>query len=132
MLIAVIVIKINNCVLNCFSLQLSEAPISSAASPLQTPHDEHRFPWDSREQGFVLSAFFYGYVLTQIPFGLMAKRWGALRFLGYGMLLNSVVGLLVPLAARLGGRNWLIIARFVQGLGEVSPKFNIRRDFINL
>lgn len=92
----------------------------SPASPLQTPHTgEHRFSWDSREQGFVLSAFFYGYVLTQIPFGLMAKRWGALRFLGYGMLLNSVVGLFVPLAARLGGRNWLIIARFVQGLGEV-------------
>ncbi|KAF4518376.1 hypothetical protein B566_EDAN007103 [Ephemera danica] len=82
-----------------------------------------RFPWDSRDQGFVLSAFFYGYVLTQVPFGLMAKRWGARRFLGLGMLLNSVVGLFVPVATRLGGRGWLVAARFVQGLGEVSAQF---------
>ncbi|CAB3383463.1 Hypothetical predicted protein [Cloeon dipterum] len=80
-------------------------------------HDVPRFEWNTKEQAFILSAFFYGYVLTQIPFGLLAKQHGSLKFLGIGMLINSSFGLLVPPAAGLG-RNWLIAARFIQGLGE--------------
>lgn len=76
------------------------------------------FPWSSKVQSVILSSFFYGYVLTQIPFGLLAKRFGALGFLGWGMLLNSVFAFLVPVAARQGGVFWLCIVRFIQGLGE--------------
>uniref|UniRef100_A0AAG5DLK9 Putative inorganic phosphate cotransporter n=1 Tax=Anopheles atroparvus TaxID=41427 RepID=A0AAG5DLK9_ANOAO len=76
------------------------------------------FIWSTSMQGYILSSFFYGYVITQIPFGLLAKRYGAMRFLGWGMLLNSVFAFLVPLAARQGGAGWLIAVRFIQGLGE--------------
>lgn len=65
-----------------------------------------------------MSSFFYGYVITQIPFGMLSKRFGALHFLGWGMLLNSVFAFLVPIAARKGGVGWLIAVRFIQGLGE--------------
>ncbi|XP_048507778.1 putative inorganic phosphate cotransporter isoform X2 [Athalia rosae] len=75
------------------------------------------FIWDTSLQGYVLSSFFYGYVITQIPFGVLAKKYGAKYFLGGGMLINSVFGLLVPVAAR-GGLWWLILVRFIQGLGE--------------
>lgn len=34
------------------------------------------------------------------------------------MFINSVFGFLVPVAAREGGVMWLIIVRFIQGLGE--------------
>lgn len=64
-----------------------------------------------------MSSFFYGYVLTQIPFGMLAKKYGALGFLGWGMLLNSVFAFLVPIAAR-QSVFWLCIVRFIQGLGE--------------
>lgn len=30
--------------------------------------------WSMPEQSVVLSSFFYGYVVTQIPFGILAKR----------------------------------------------------------
>ncbi|XP_069689174.1 putative inorganic phosphate cotransporter isoform X1 [Periplaneta americana] len=73
--------------------------------------------WDSKLQGWILSSFFYGYVLTQIPFGILAKKYGAKYFLGVGMLINSLFGLLVPLGAN-GGIEWLIVVRFIQGLGE--------------
>lgn len=46
-------------------------------------------------------------------------RYGAKYFLGVGMLVNSVFGMVVPLAAR-WGLVPLIIVRFIQGLGEVS------------
>jgi MFS family permease len=48
----------------------------------------------------------------------LAKKYGALGFLGWGMLINSVFGFLVPVAARHGGVFWLIVVRFIQGLGE--------------
>lgn len=77
------------------------------------------FHWDSTMQGYLLSSFFYGYVITQIPFGILAKRYGSKYFLGIGMLINSMFGLLVPVSAR-AGYHWLMIVRFIQGLGEVS------------
>nr|CAD7454671.1 unnamed protein product [Timema tahoe] len=75
------------------------------------------FVWDAIEQGYLLSSFFYGYVLTQIPFGILAKRYGSKYFLGIGMLINSVFGLLVPISAH-WGYGWLLTIRFIQGLGE--------------
>lgn len=78
-----------------------------------------KYVWDSTIQGYVLSSFFYGYVITQIPFGILAKKYGAKWFLGIGMLVNSVFAFLVPVSADLG-IGWLIICRFVQGLGEVT------------
>lgn len=75
------------------------------------------FVWSSTLQGYILSSFFYGYVITQIPFGILSKRYGARLFLGVGMLINSTFGLLVPIAAE-AGYEWLILVRFIQGLGE--------------
>jgi len=77
------------------------------------------YVWDAKMQGYILSSFFYGYVLTQIPFGILAKKYGAKYFLGVGMLVNSLFGLLVPVGSS-GGIAWLIVVRFIQGLGEVS------------
>jgi Major Facilitator Superfamily. len=70
-------------------------------------------------QGYVLSSFFYGYVITQIPFGILAKKYGAKYFLGIGMLVNSVFAFAVPAGADLGF-GWLLVVRFIQGLGEVK------------
>ncbi|XP_049873005.1 putative inorganic phosphate cotransporter isoform X2 [Pectinophora gossypiella] len=75
------------------------------------------FVWSSSLQGYILSSFFYGYVVTQIPFGILSKKYGARLFLGIGMLVNSVFGLLVPVAAEAGWL-WLVLVRFIQGLGE--------------
>lgn len=48
----------------------------------------------------------------------MAKKYGALHFLGWGMFINSAFAFLVPVAARQGGVFWLSVVRFIQGLGE--------------
>lgn len=87
------------------------------ATVAEVSHSDGEFVWDSTKQGYLLSSFFYGYVITQIPFGILAKRYGSKYFLGVGMLINSVFGLLVPVAAR-AGYYWLMVVRFIQGLGE--------------
>lgn len=85
----------------------------------QSMSNEGSFLWSTSQQGYVLSSFFYGYVITQIPFGILSKKYGAKYFLGVGMLINSVFGFLVPLSAKFGILS-LITIRFIQGLGEVS------------
>ncbi|KAJ1524954.1 hypothetical protein ONE63_009810 [Megalurothrips usitatus] len=93
------------------------AAMTPTAAPEPGGSEDGEYVWDAPEQSIILSSFFYGYVVTQIPFGILAKRFGAKYFLGVGMLINSVFGLLVPLAAS-QGEGWMIAVRFVQGLGE--------------
>ncbi|KAF6206564.1 hypothetical protein GE061_017798 [Apolygus lucorum] len=78
---------------------------------------EGKFNWSTGEQSYILSAFFYGYCITQIPCGILAKKYGSKWFLGGGMLINSIFGLLVPIAAEYGKIS-LILVRLIQGLGE--------------
>lgn len=92
----------------------------------QDDSDNGIYPWTTTQQGFLLSSFFYGYVITQIPFGILAKRYGSKYFLGVGMLINSLFGLLVPISAE-WGFYWLMLVRFIQGLGEVSTSLAMQR-----
>ncbi|XP_014229479.1 putative inorganic phosphate cotransporter isoform X1 [Trichogramma pretiosum] len=95
---------------------INECPYNEPDNVTQVARDGP-YEWSFTYQGYLLSAFFYGYVLTQIPFGILAKRYGAKTYLAYGMLINSVFGLLVPVSADVG--YWaLIVVRFIQGLGE--------------
>ncbi|XP_017780119.1 PREDICTED: putative inorganic phosphate cotransporter isoform X2 [Nicrophorus vespilloides] len=118
-----IVAMVNNTALNMIG-EHSDEPIDDECGIVEDeeevdpPHLDGEFLWDFDQQGYILSSFFYGYVITQIPFGILAKRYGNIYFLGVGMLINSVFGLLVPIAAQEGGLWWLIAVRFIQGLGE--------------
>ncbi len=67
----------------------------------------------------ILSSFYYGYVLSHLPGGVFADRFGGKHALGSGLLVTSVTTLLSPAAARLGS-GYLIALRVVMGLGEVG------------
>lgn len=90
----------------------------------QVSHKDGKFVWSSIQQSTILTAFFYGYVVTQIPFGILSKKYGATWFLGVGMLINSLFGLLVPIAAE-HSLLALGVVRFIQGLGEVSTNNSV-------
>ncbi|KAH7955071.1 hypothetical protein HPB49_024354 [Dermacentor silvarum] len=75
------------------------------------------FNWDERTQGAVLGSFFYGYVLTQVPGGRLADRFGAKRLLGAGILVTSLLTLLTPFAARISPVA-LMVLRFGEGISE--------------
>ncbi|KAG8180927.1 hypothetical protein JTE90_013933 [Oedothorax gibbosus] len=86
----------------------------------------NQFNWDSKEQSDILGAFFYGYVITQIPGGILAEKYGAKWFYCGGILVTSVFTLLTPWAAEWGF--WpLFVARFIEGLGEgvTYPAVNV-------
>lgn len=75
------------------------------------------FPWSSKEQGLLLSSFFYGYIFTQLPGGWLAPRIGAARLYGLGILSTAVLTLLTPTIAN-AGLYPLIAIRVLEGIFE--------------
>ncbi|KAK7098468.1 sialin-like [Littorina saxatilis] len=71
--------------------------------------EDGEFSWSKETQGLILGSFFWGYLLTQLPGGWLASRYGGKRVLGYCMCACSLLTLLMPIAAR---TDW----RFLMGL----------------
>ncbi|KAF3707159.1 Sialin H(+)/nitrate cotransporter H(+)/sialic acid cotransporter [Channa argus] len=76
-----------------------------------------QYPWDTETQGWLLGAFFFGYLCTQIPGGYLAGHYGGSIFLGLGVLGTAALTLLTPLAAQFGSY-WLFALRALEGFGE--------------
>lgn len=81
------------------------------------PEGIPEYPWDSATQGWLLGAFFFGYLCTQIPGGYLSGRYGGSKFLGFGVLGTAGLTLLTPLAAQMGSY-WLFALRALEGFGE--------------
>lgn len=80
-------------------------------------HTRQQFDWSESVRSLVLSSFFWGYVVSQVPAGLLAQRYGAKILLVLCMGVCAVLTLLTPLAPRLGWQ-WLCATRVVQGLAQ--------------
>lgn len=83
----------------------------------QHNHTASVYDWDSETQGWILGSFFYGYILTQVPGGYLARKYGAKWLLGFGILGTVVFTLLTPVAADMGA-GYLIAVRVLEGIGE--------------
>uniref|UniRef100_A0A914C6I4 Major facilitator superfamily (MFS) profile domain-containing protein n=2 Tax=Acrobeloides nanus TaxID=290746 RepID=A0A914C6I4_9BILA len=59
------------------------------------------FLWSKNTQGGVLSAFFWGYMSSQILAGYLASRYGGRLVIGVTVLGGALITLLSPLAANL-------------------------------
>lgn len=57
------------------------------------------FDWDSRKSSMILSSFFWGYILTQLPSGYFASTFSARKLLACGIFMCSVFNLLIPVSA---------------------------------
>ncbi|XP_022143032.1 probable anion transporter 6, chloroplastic isoform X2 [Momordica charantia] len=80
----------------------------------------HQFGWNSSVAGLVQSSFFWGYALSQLPGGWLAKIFGGRKVLEIGVLTWSLATALVPFLA--GYMPGLILSRILVGIGEgVSP-----------
>ena len=101
----------------CFSviiLYMDRVNISVVAPVLM-----QEFGWDPAVMGTVLSAFFVGYFLTQIPGGWLSDRWGTKGILGGSVAWWSLVTMLTPFAS---ATSTMLAMRVALGLGEgMSP-----------
>ncbi|KAJ6699871.1 SOLUTE CARRIER FAMILY 17 [Salix purpurea] len=80
----------------------------------------HQFGWNASMAGLVQSSFFWGYALSQLPGGWLAKIFGGRKVLKFGVLTWSVATALLPFLA--GYMPGLMLSRVLVGIGEgVSP-----------
>ncbi|XP_055643877.1 putative inorganic phosphate cotransporter isoform X2 [Toxorhynchites rutilus septentrionalis] len=80
--------------------------------------DFEQFDWDEKTKSIILSSFFWGYVVTQIPAGQLAQRVGAKILLLFSLGICSALAVLTPVIANSGGSKLLIVLRIVQGLAQ--------------
>eukprot|EP01047_Picozoa_sp_COSAG01_P094418 COSAG01_NODE_25337_length_747_cov_1.103236_1_plen_115_part_01 len=76
--------------------------IRSSVPPL-VPFVVREFAFTQGQEALLLSAFFQGYLLTQVPGGWASQKWGAKLIATLNLSGNGVL-LLLPLAARGGSR----------------------------
>ncbi|XP_017835937.1 putative inorganic phosphate cotransporter isoform X2 [Drosophila busckii] len=80
------------------------------------------YKWELSQKSLILSSFFWGYVVAQVPAGLLAKRFGAKNVLCIGTAVGGIFCFFHPMAAA-GGWIQLCVLRILTGLvqGTVYP-----------
>eukprot|EP01034_Spumella_vulgaris_P017036 gene17036-21720_t len=56
--------------------------------------------WTESQKGLVLSAFYWGYAIGQLPASRLGQYYGAKWLFGLSILISSILTLLVPVASR--------------------------------
>ncbi|KAI5054510.1 hypothetical protein GOP47_0030592, partial [Adiantum capillus-veneris] len=96
-------------------LTIVQVNLSVAIIPMS-----NQLHWTASTAGLVQSSFFWGYTLSQIPGGWLARWFTGEAVLAAGVFVWSVATAAVPLAASFIPS--LIFSRLIVGLGEgVSP-----------
>ncbi|CAG0893296.1 unnamed protein product [Darwinula stevensoni] len=82
-----------------------------------TDSGKPEFDWSADTRALVDSAFFYGYLITQIPGGFLASKFPANKLFGLAVASSALLNLLFPAAAEIHPTAVFIVKVF-QGLVE--------------
>uniref|UniRef100_A0A1B0CLB8 Putative inorganic phosphate cotransporter n=1 Tax=Lutzomyia longipalpis TaxID=7200 RepID=A0A1B0CLB8_LUTLO len=84
---------------------------AQAANP-----DFPEYDWTPSTQSYILSSFFWGYLISILPAGLLARRFGAKTVLLCATVGSSLACVLIPTGAEIGGWGVVCALRMLQGL----------------
>lgn len=84
-------------------------------------NDFDHFDWNEQTKSVILSSFFWGYVVTQIPAGQLAQRVGAKVLLLFSLGICSTLAVLTPLFAHLGGDKVSWMRESIHGYIVITP-----------
>lgn len=95
------------------------------------------FNWDQATQGYILGSYYWGYLVTNIPGGILSERYGAKHVVNGGFSVCIISTLITPCLLFYSLGEWKILAllRIICGLGEVITKIKkkiISINFYNL
>ncbi|CAJ0950522.1 unnamed protein product, partial [Mesorhabditis belari] len=74
--------------------------------------------WSSQAQAWIFASFYWGGLVSVLLCSNLVQKFGAARVLLIGTILNVVGSWVTPVAAQHGGVAFLIVVRFVMGLGQ--------------
>lgn len=96
---------------------LSASPSSTSSSNVhEATTEDGPFAWSEPLQGIILSCYFWGYIVSQIPGARLAERVSAKYVMLFSVAINVVCTLLTPLMANLSYMA-MIMMRICEGLG---------------
>ena len=81
--------------------------------------DPGEFDWSAKEQGIVLGAFYYGFVISMLPGGYFSERYSGKWILLISFVGGTLCNFLSPMSARLGGSTGFIALKVIQGFLQV-------------
>lgn len=81
-----------------------EKPIMSdnSSSVAALVNNSGRYDWSQELQGLILSAFYWGYILTHVPGGLLSAKIGGKYTIALGIFVATFFTLLTPYAIEIG------------------------------
>ncbi|XP_059087050.1 sialin-like [Tigriopus californicus] len=92
-------------------------PIYPTPLNITVPSEDGPFIWDDKAQGNLLAAFYWGYVLLQIPGGRISEKFGGKWVFSIGILGTSLLTILTPFAAKFDYSLFMFV-RILEGLFE--------------
>lgn len=76
----------------------------------------------------LMSSYYWGYCLSQMPAKFLAEKWGAKNVVGYSTLMTSIMTILSPLAHKVTFST-MVAARFLIGFfGVIFFEIGETRD----
>lgn len=77
------------------------------------------FEWNSKEKGWVLSSYFFGFATTQLVGGWLASRIGMRKLMLFCIFLPSLITLATPYFSRFSIAA-MIVSRILNGFFAVN------------
>ncbi|BFZ22763.1 hypothetical protein BsWGS_25802 [Bradybaena similaris] len=99
------------------NISLVQPQVDDKCPALSVTAKKLEFDWSKELEGLILGAFFWGYLVFQIPGGRLSERFGAKRVIAIAMFPVAILNILSPIAARTSPYLFLVVRVFV-GLGE--------------
>ncbi|GFU78144.1 putative inorganic phosphate cotransporter [Trichonephila clavipes] len=101
-----------------YKSNITECPLSGTRNAVAETHRNSEFSWNPELQGHILGAGFLGYLLAQIPGGILAGRFGTKVILLVGLFGASICNLLSPVAAKQHAY-FLAAAHLLRGIFQI-------------
>ncbi|XP_046627283.1 putative inorganic phosphate cotransporter [Neodiprion virginianus] len=109
------------------STTVDENTCSGTVSASSNSNTGDTYEWDEYTQGIILSSFYWGYIVSQVPGGILADKFGGKYTLAGAILSSTTFTLLTPLVVSKFESTGLIVLRILMGLGEGTtfPAVNV-------
>ncbi|XP_049308921.1 putative inorganic phosphate cotransporter [Bactrocera dorsalis] len=85
-----------------------------------TNPDFPEYDWSEQTKSLVLSSYFWGYFLMQIPGGQLAQRFGGKIMLLFSVGIGGFLTIFTPFGAQLGDWQFICALRFLQGFCQAA------------
>ncbi|KAJ0176879.1 hypothetical protein K1T71_008058 [Dendrolimus kikuchii] len=92
--------------------------MSMAIVDMTDDRNDSYFDWSHSVQSVILSSFFWGYVILQVPAGELARRFGGKPLITISVSVNSLISLALPFAADIAGWKLVCVCRILQGFTQ--------------